>query len=125
MIKTRVWIAAIATAAAICIVLTVFLFAGRRGGRAVEIVSDGKVVMTVDLDRVTEEKSYDIPAPGGGHNVVTVRPGEICVSEADCPDKTCVRMGWLSDGNAPIVCLPHRLVIRPAGGGSGADAEAR
>ena len=115
----------VAAVAVLCIALTVFIFAGKRGGRTVEIVSDGKVVMTVDLDRVTEETTYDIPAPGGGHNVVTVRPGEICVSEADCPDKTCIRMGWLSDGNAPIVCLPHRLVIRPVGDGGGADGEAR
>ncbi|MBR3990693.1 MAG: NusG domain II-containing protein [Clostridia bacterium] len=125
MIKTKVWIGIIALVAAVCAALTVFIFAGRRKGRTVEIVSDGKVVMTVDLDRVTEETTYDIPAPGGGHNLVTVAPGKICVSEADCPDKTCVRMGWLSDGNAPIVCLPHKLVIRPAGGSQGADAEAR
>jgi hypothetical protein len=125
MIKTKIWIAVIVVAAVICAALTAFLFTGQRKARTAEIVSDGKVVMTVDLTRVTKEEKFDIPFPGGGHNVVTVRPGEICVSEADCPDKTCVRMGWLSEGNAPIVCLPHRLVIRLVGNSSEADAEAR
>lgn len=32
--------------------------------------------------------------------------------EADCPDQVCVHAGWLTDSAAPIVCLPHRLVIR-------------
>ena len=53
-----------------------------------------------------------------------VRPGAIRVSEADCPDKICVGMGWLTDGAAPIVCLPHRLMIRRRGAGA-ADAAAQ
>ena len=112
MIKTKVWIGIFALVAAVCAALTVFIFAGRRKGRTVEIVSDGKVVMTVDLDRVTEEKTYDIPAPEGGHNLVTVAPGKICVSEADCPDKTCIKTGTLKSEGVPIVCLPHKLVIK-------------
>lgn len=31
--------------------------------------------------------------------------------EAECPDKTCVHMGWLSSGAMPIVCLPNHLSI--------------
>ena len=47
MIKTKVWIGIFALVAAVCAALTVFIFAGRRKGRTVEIVSDGKVVMTI------------------------------------------------------------------------------
>ena len=52
-----------------------------------------------------------------------VRAGAIRVSEADCPDKICVGMGWLTDGAFPIVCLPHRLMIRLKG--TAADAAAQ
>ena len=45
--------------------------------------------------------------------------GKIRVSEADCPDKTCVRMGWLNSAAMPVVCLPHHLVIGFADGGEG------
>ena len=47
-----------------------------------------------------------------GFNTIRVEPGRVCVIAADCQDATCVHMGWLSGGTVPIVCLPHRLVIR-------------
>lgn len=45
-------------------------------------------------------------------NVIQVLDGKIRVLEADCPDHTCVRTGWLRSDALPIVCLPNRLVIR-------------
>lgn len=47
-----------------------------------------------------------------GGNTLRIEPGRICVVRADCPDQTCVNMGWLSHGAMPVVCLPHRIVIR-------------
>ena len=44
--------------------------------------------------------------------MIRVEPGRIAVIGADCPDKVCVEAGWRSDSASPIVCLPHRLVIR-------------
>ncbi len=44
--------------------------------------------------------------------MIRVEPGRIAVTAADCPDKVCVDAGWRSDSASPIVCLPHRLVIR-------------
>ena len=47
-----------------------------------------------------------------GVNIIQIEPGQIRILEADCPDQVCVQAGWLTDSAAPIVCLPHRLVIR-------------
>ena len=94
-------------------------------GRAAEIVQDGVVLRVIDLARVTEEYSFSVPCPEGGSNTILVRQGAICVCEADCPDQICVQQGWLRDRAAPIVCLPHRLVIRLRGEDGGVDAQAR
>lgn len=79
------------------------------GGSIVRVISDGAVVRTVDLRAAADEQfdvSYD------GHvNTVEIRDHRIRVLSADCPDQTCVDMGWLSSSSVPIVCLPHRLVI--------------
>lgn len=75
-----------------------------------EIWSDGRLVERVDLtvDRViTVESRY-------GTNVVTVKDGQIAVTEADCPNHDCMEMGFRS-GGAAIICLPHRLEIRFVG----------
>lgn len=75
----------------------------------VRIVSDGEVLYTVDLS--TAEDATFVINRGGQHNSVEIKDHKIRVSEADCPDQTCVKMGWLKSSSMPIVCLPHSLVI--------------
>ena len=108
--KTKSWIVLIVSLALVLAALTAWTLL-LRSSRVVEIVQDGTVIKIIDLDRITAEESFTVPAPDGGSNTVTVQPGRICVSSADCPDKICVQRGWLSEGT-PIVCLPHRLIIR-------------
>ncbi|MBQ6677210.1 MAG: NusG domain II-containing protein [Clostridia bacterium] len=126
MIKTRTWIviiAALAVAAAGAILLIRFFGAP---GTTAEIVKGGEVLYTIDLDRVAEEYEIEIGSGDGDRNVVTVKPGMICVSSADCPEQICVNTGWASkDHPYPIVCMPHDLVIRIVGADGEADAEAR
>lgn len=80
-------------------------------GSVANIYLDGECVRSVDLSAVKEEEAFTV-ACDEGVNTILAAPGRICVSEADCPDQVCVASGWLSDSAAPIVCLPHRLVIR-------------
>lgn len=75
----------------------------------VRIVSDGEVLYTVDLN--TADDDTIVIERDGHENTVEIRDHRIRVRDADCPDRTCVKMGWLKSGSMPIVCLPHRLVI--------------
>ena len=84
------------------------------------ITSGGKLVEEVDLTQ-SGEKTFHISAANGGENFVLVRDGEICVSQASCPDQVCVNQGFIHDGTVPIVCLPNQLIIEIVGGG-GLDA---
>ncbi|MBQ3330505.1 MAG: NusG domain II-containing protein [Ruminococcus sp.] len=85
----------------------------------IRVVSDGETVYTADL-RTAEDTVFDVEYQGHV-NTVEIKDHRIRVKEADCPDQTCVRMGWLSSSAAPIVCLPHKLVIEFT---DGADVDA-
>ncbi len=87
-------------------------------GGTVRIVSGGRVVETIDLD-ASPDQTFTVESESGS-NTVTVENHRIRVSEADCPDQTCVKTGFLGGGR-PIVCLPHRLVIEYAEGSEEAD----
>lgn len=89
----------------------------------VRIKSGGEVVYTLDLS-VEPDRCFDVKC-GGGVNTVEIKGGKIRVKAADCPDKTCVRMGWLESAAAPIVCLPHGLIIEFAEDGGEVDAVAK
>ena len=78
----------------------------------VEIVSDGEILYTIDLSEAENQElviSYH-----DSSNTVKIENGDIRVQEAECPDRTCVKMGKLSSESLPIVCLPNRLIIRYA-----------
>ncbi len=88
------------------------------------ITLNGAVIEEIDLTRVDEPCSFSVEDGAGGHNTILAEPGRVRVSQADCPDQICVAQGYISDGAAPIVCLPHRLIVEIVGGGEDLDAAA-
>ena len=121
MWKTRTWILLIAIVFVAAAVLSAVVFGARTDGRIAEIVQNGTVIRRIDLDAVTEPFTFTVTSEDGGFNVVSVERGRIRVSEADCPDKVCMGRGWCADSALPILCMPHRLLIRIVGE-SGVDA---
>ena len=114
----------------IIIIIAVLIFAAGIAGsivvlnapkkNTVIIKSDGKILYTLDLSR-EPDRTFEIKTDRG-ENTVEIKDGKIRVLSADCPDKTCVRMGWLESSTMPIVCLPHKLVIEFADADDGVDA---
>ena len=107
-IQTRLLVAATAILLVVSASAAIWLFSHPNSGKTAKIYVDGELVRTVDLgasDAFDLETKY-------GVNRIRVEDGRICVEEADCPDRTCVKMGWRSDDVVPIACLPHHLVIR-------------
>ena len=88
----------------------------------VRIKSGGKVLYVLDLSRESD-REFEVKTERGS-NTIEIKEGKIRVKSADCPDKTCVRMGWLSSSAMPIVCLPHELVIEFDDNDGGVDAVA-
>jgi len=91
---------------------------GGSGGWAV-VLEDGAETARYPLD---EDRTVTIGAEA--YNVLRIADGEASVTEANCGDHTCVRMGAVSQEGEAIVCLPHHLMIRIEGGGAAEfDAE--
>lgn len=110
MVRTRTWVYIIAVILVLAVAASLFIRTRPAKGKIAKIYVDGELVREVDLDKVTAQERFTV-STDRGENVVLVEPGRIRVESADCPDKVCVDSGWLSDSAAPIVCLPHRLVI--------------
>jgi len=43
--------------------------------------------------------------------VIEVKGGRIRVKDSDCPQKICVKHGWLRYANDVIVCLPNKTIL--------------
>ena len=102
-------------AALVCCGLWLLL---RQGGAEVIVEQNGRETARYAL---TEDRTVRIEGEGG-YNLLVIQNGEAWLSEADCPNLLCVKTGRIRYAGQSIVCLPHKLAVRIAGGASGMDA---
>jgi hypothetical protein len=48
----------------------------------------------------------------GYHYHIAWQDGRIRFAEADCPDKVCVRTGWLGHPGSVAACVPGNLILK-------------
>lgn len=90
----------------------ILIYKGRSAAaKTAQIVQNGKIVRTVELTGVSEPYEFEIVSDCGGSNTVRVENGKIGIVSATCPDKICVKQGFISTGALPIVCLPNKLSV--------------
>jgi len=118
-LKVKILIAIAAVIFAAGIIASVIIMNAPKKNN-VQIKSGGKVLYTLDLSQEAD-RTFEIKTDSGS-NTVEIKDGKIRVKDADCPDKTCVRMGWLDSAAMPLVCLPHDLVIAFTDADGGVDA---
>lgn len=87
------------------------------------IYQDGTLIRSIDLSKVNESYTFTIDGDNGASNTIEVRPGEIAVVAASCPDKVCVNMGFIKNKALPITCLPNKLVIKIEASGLSDDLD--
>ncbi len=80
--------------------------------------SSGEIEITLGGETIykgpgtsAETKYIDIEGAAGAVRVRIDVEGA-AVESSDCPNRECVKMGYLKSKYLPIVCLPNRLVIR-------------
>ncbi|WAW14012.1 NusG domain II-containing protein [Peptostreptococcus equinus] len=83
-------------------------FINKDKGDRVEIYLKNKLYGTYSLDK--EKKIYISDA--GNKNVLKIHDNGIEMIETNCPDKVCVKTGFISKPGQSIVCLPHKLNVK-------------
>ena len=78
--------------------------------QTVQIIQDRKVLYTIALDN-SDDRTI-VTEYQGSKNVIRIQDHQIYMEDAECPDQTCVKMGFLKSSASPIVCLPNKLIIR-------------
>ncbi len=91
----------------------IFINIRKTDGSRVVITIDGEEYKTLDLNKDT---TLTIEVAEGAYNTVTVKNGEVDMTEANCPDKLCVKHRKIHYNGETIVCLPHKVVLQIVGG---------
>ncbi len=96
---------------AVCLIAICIFAANKvlaKTGDCAEVSIDGEVVYELPLSENTE---LLITGSDGGSNKLIISDGVCYITEADCPDKLCIKQGKISHNGESIICLPHKLVI--------------
>jgi len=84
------------------------LFAfGHSAADTVEVLIDGKLYTSASLDTpqtitIDQQNRYA---------VIEIKDKQVRMVSANCPDKLCVKQGYISKAGQSIVCLPQKIVI--------------
>ena len=83
-----------------------------KGSENIAVIKrEGKVLKTIDLNKVVEPQEFTLKTAKGNYNTILVKHNSISIKDADCPHKECVKSGWISKPGEMIVCLPYKLLI--------------
>lgn len=84
-----------------------FRLTHRSPGSYVTISIDGREYKTLPLSLDTE---LIIPGADGGSNCLTIKNEQASITDADCPDKLCVRQPAIHHNGESLICLPHKVI---------------
>ncbi len=74
------------------------------------IKRNDKVIRKINLTSLDKREVINI---SGLHKAtIAAEKNRICFLESDCPDKVCVKTGWLSHPGDIAVCLPNKIIIK-------------
>ena len=104
--KNDIILTVIILAICVCFFAAYMIF-NHKSGSYVQIHVDGKLYKELPLNKDTT-----ITIEGtGGTNTLNIHNGYADMTDADCPDKLCVRQKKTHNSGETLVCLPHKVVV--------------
>lgn len=86
-----------------------FHFLGNAGGGCEAVIlRDGAEIGRYSL---SEDDIITVRGENESYNLILISGESVRVTDADCPDKLCIRQRSISRNGESIICLPHKLVI--------------
>lgn len=77
-------------------------------GKTARISINGNTAYTLNLDKA---QKLEIQGENGITLEVECSNGQVRVISSECPDKICVKKGFISMTDENIVCLPAKVII--------------
>lgn len=92
----------------IVVLLSFVVFLFNKKANYAHIYLNDTLVMSVSLD-----KDDEFFVNGNISKVkIKVKDGKIGIIENDCPDHTCINMGFINSSSRTIICVPNGITIK-------------
>lgn len=88
----------------ITVIISLFLIQKQDQGQIIKITYHKDIYGLYSLN---DDQTINI----NDENILIIKNHEIYMSQATCPDKTCIKQGHINEKGASIICLPHQLIV--------------
>ena len=105
----------------VCIVATIIttniVFAkDKDNANSVQIYYQNNMVEEILLDDINEHLDFVLTKEKynglrGDMTVSIDKEKGVCISEVNCPNHLCEKMGWVNEVGVPVVCLPNNVYV--------------
>lgn len=105
----------------VCIVATIIttniVFAKNKdNANSVQIYYQNKMVEEILLDDINEHLDFVLTKEKynglrGDMTISIDKEKGVCISEVNCPNHLCEKMGWVNEVGVPVVCLPNNVYV--------------
>lgn len=89
-------------------VLGIFYYFFAKDGRTAVVEIDGYEIKRIALPNKFVERIQS----KDGYIKIEVNGNRVRIIESSCPNKICVKTGWIENTSHVIICLPNRAVVK-------------
>ncbi|HPU44228.1 MAG TPA: NusG domain II-containing protein [Dictyoglomaceae bacterium] len=80
-------------------------------GSYLVVVVENEAIIRLSLDKVRDGDKFEVKGPLG-ISIFEYREGKgFHMVSSPCPDKICIKQGYISKKGESIVCLPNKVII--------------
>lgn len=76
------------------------------------VYQDGVLLQSIDLSLVDTPYEFTVTGNNGESNTLRITSDSVGIISANCPNRICVKQGYIHSSLFPITCLPNRLVVQ-------------
>lgn len=109
--KRNDWILIIFIIVVVCFCFLLFI-PKKQVGNEIVIIKSGEEWKRLSL---TANTSIEITGENGEKNKLEIKDGYANITEANCPDKLCIKQKKIKYSGEQLVCLPHKLIVKVTG----------
>ncbi len=85
-------------------------FFGQQPAGLIVTRANGKVTSTTSALPTGKSQLIAVSGPLG-ESQVEIDGGRVHMLNSPCPDKTCVKMGWIERSGQTVICIPNQVII--------------
>lgn len=85
-----------------------FHFVNHKNAQYVKVYREDTLIKKYSLN---DDGQYEIKTENDLNQII-IKKGSVSMTDANCPDKLCVKQGTISKSGESIICLPHKIVVK-------------